>query len=192
MKKMSQLALACALLATSGVWAKETKKAEAPPEWMKYTVPGEGHQILKDLAGNWKNTTKWWASATAKPEESKGTTSSKLILGGRFLQSDFKSTAMGQAFQGMGLMGYDAFKGEYQSVWIDSMSTAIMTSVGHYDPKTKVLSETGTGSDAMSGEKNKTFRNEYKFESKNAFTYSMYSKGADGKEFKTLEMTYKR
>ena len=111
--------LVIALLCTqfSMALADYTKEG-GQPEWMKYTQPGEGHQIFKALEGKWKHTVKWWMNPTAKPEEHKGTNTNKLIMGGRFLQQDTKGKAMGQAFTGMGITGYNTMKQEYQSVWV--------------------------------------------------------------------------
>ncbi|MBY0385442.1 DUF1579 domain-containing protein [bacterium] len=164
----------------------------APPEWMKYTVPGEGHKALNDMVGNWKYTSKWWMASGAKPETSEGTATNKWALDGRFVQQDVKGTAMGQPFMGIGFTGYDSFKKTYQSVWMDNMSTAMMVVSGNHDAKSKTLHETGVMSSPMDNMKDKAFRNETKFKNKNAYVFSMYTKDAAGKEFKMLEMEYTR
>lgn len=196
MKLVRVLVLFCVVVMAGNTLAHEGEAGHAhegqAPEWVKYTTPGEGHAIFKDLVGRWQATSKWWMDATAKPEEAKGTTVAKLIMDGRFLQQEFKSKMMGKPFTGMGLLGYDALKGEYQSTWIDNMSTALMTSKGTYDAATKTLKEQGTASDPMTGEKDKWYRAEWKFVDKNTHTYSMFTKGKDGQEFKSLEINYKR
>lgn len=160
------------------------------PEWMKYTKPGEGHKIFKPLEGKWKHTMKWWAKPGDKAEEHTGTNTNKLILGGRFLQSEAKGKAMGQPFNGLGITGYDTLKEQYQSVWLDNMGTAMVLSTGTYDAATKTLKEEGSFSDAMTGEKNKTYRAEWSFAEKNKYTYAMFTKDTEGKEFKSLEIIY--
>jgi hypothetical protein len=115
-----------------------------------------------------------------------------VLFGGRFLQQETKGKAMGEDFRGMGLTGYDAFKGEYQSTWIDSMSTGMMKGTGTYDPATKTIKETAEMSDPMSGEKSKTVRADITFVDKNHYTYAMWAKGKDGAEFKMMEIDYRR
>jgi hypothetical protein len=44
----------------------------------------------------------------------------------------------------------------------------------------------------MTGPLDKAFRNETKFKNKDKYTFSMFTKGADGKEFKSMEMEYTR
>lgn len=170
-------------------YAKDTKNPHEA-QWMKNTAPGENHAVLKDFVGNWKTTSKFWMDPKSKPEESKGTQTNKLIFGGRFLEVEHKGTAMGKPFTGKGLLGYDNVRAEYQSVWVDSMSSSIIKGVGVYDPNAKTLTETGTFACPMTNEKNKTFRSEYKIIDKNHYTFSMYSHGTDGAEFKNLEINY--
>src|SRR3954451_816584 len=75
-------------------YTKDGKTGE--PEWMKLTKPSEGHHALNDTVGTWKYTMRWWAAPNAKPEESKGTSTNKWTLDGRFLEQDVKGTAMGK------------------------------------------------------------------------------------------------
>ena len=128
----------------------------------------------------------------SKPEEASGTQVNKLIMDGRFLQSEAKGTAMGKPFTGMGLLGYDNIKSEYQSMWIDNMNTSLMTSSGSFDGASKTLNEKGTGSCPMTGEKNRVFRGEWRFVDKKNYVYSLYSNGKDGAEYKMMEITYKK
>lgn len=190
---MKHLMLTLALFASVG-FADISKPShdEEMAKMMKLSSPSENHAIFKDLVGNWKVQSKFWMEKNAKPEESKGTQTNKLVMDGRFLQSEHKGTSMGKPFTGMGLLGYDNVRGEYQSIWIDNMSTSIMTSTGSYDASTKTLSETGTYSCPMTGEKNKTARSEWKFTDKKNYTFTMYTNDKDGNEFKNLEIEYKK
>jgi hypothetical protein len=72
------------------------------------------------------------------------------------------------------------------------MSTAMMMSGGKMDPTSKKIVQTGTTSDPMKGDKNAWFRSETKIISKNEHMMEMYSKGADGKEYRSMEIQYKR
>lgn len=164
----------------------------AANDWAKYSTPGQHHAFFKDLVGKWKAESKFWMSAGTAPSTSKGSNTNKLIMDGRFLQSEMKATAMGKPFHGMGTLGYDSLNEQYQSSWIDNMGTSITVAKGTFDAKTKTLTNTGTIADPMTGQKDKWFRDEWKLVSKNEYTYSMFLKDADGKEFKNLEITYKR
>ena len=189
---MKHLVLFIALVIGANTFIADYATDQKPDmaKMTKLTSPGENHAVLKDLVGNWKATSKFWMDANAKPEESKGTQSNKLIMGGRFLETNHKGTAMGKPVTGVGYLGYDNVRGEYQSVWIDNMTTSIMNSTGTYDTSTKTLTENGTGSCPMTGDKNKTFRGVWTFTDKAHYTYAMVTKGNDGNEYKALEITY--
>ena len=93
---------------------------------------------------------------TKGPEESTGTMERKLIMGGRFLQEKYEGKAMGQPFFGMGIMGYDKLKKKYTAVWIDTMTTSIMHSLGTYDAEKKTFTYVSDDLDPYTGKKMKT------------------------------------
>ena len=104
----------------------------------------------------------------------------------------FKGDWAGQPFEGLGFLGYDKMKKEYVSIWMDNMSTGIFSGSGQYDAATKTITETGTFSCPATGEKNMWYRSEWKFVSNDQNTFSMFMKDKDGKEFKSMEIVYKR
>ena len=116
----------------------------------------------------------------------------KLIFGGRFLQQEAKGQAMGQPFEGIGITGYDNVRGEYTSVWLDNMGTGIMVGTLQYDSATKTYAGKGSFSCPITGEKNKAYRDVWKWVDQDNYTYEMYGTTPDGQEFKSLEISYKR
>lgn len=171
----------------------ETKGAAANnTEWMKYSTPSDGHKALNDLAGTFKYTAKFWMAPDTKEETTTGTSTNKWTLGGRFLQQDVKGKAMGQPFSGMSLVGYDSLREQYQSIWVDTMSTHMMTGTGTFDTATRTLTETGEFACAMTKDKNRWYRTEMKINDHKSHTYAMFNKDTAGKEFKTMEITYTR
>ena len=161
-------------------------------DWMKYSTPTDGHKVLSDLAGTFKYTAKFWMAPNTKEETTTGTSTNKWTLGGRFLQQDVKGKAMGQPFNGMSLVGYDSLREQYQSIWVDTMSTHMMTGTGTFDTATRTLTETGEFSCAMTKDKSRWFRTEMKINDKKSHTYAMFNKDTEGKEFKSMEISYTR
>ncbi len=173
--------------------AMATQAADPAMEaWKAYSTPGAPHQLLESFVGKWSHTMRWWESAKAKPVESSGTNENVLVLGNRFLQEHATGTWMGQPFEGMGMTGYDNLRGEYTSTWLDNMGTGMMRSTGQYDAKTKTITQNGEASCPMSESKRMTFRATIKIVDKNRYVYTMYSAGPDGKEFRAMEVNYKR
>lgn len=155
-------------------------------------TPGAEHEVLKMFEGNWTVTSRSWMKPGDKAEESTGTSSLTWILGGRFLKQEFKGDWAGQPFEGLGFVGYDKMKKEYVSFWMDSMATGVFQATGQYDAATKTVKDSGTFSCPMTDEMNKWFRAEWKSVDKNKHVYSMYMKDEAGKEFRSMELTYKR
>jgi hypothetical protein len=177
--------------------AEDKKSAAAPSEeemmkrWAEAATPGAAHKLLDQLIGDWNVASKWWMAPDAPPMESKGTTSAKWILGGRFVQDDFNGESMGKPMKGLGLTGYDNLKKKYSSFWADEGGTAAYTSMGTASADGKSLTFTGLMDDPMTGEKDKIIKYVIKFESKDKHVFEMFEvvKGADKK---IAEMTYTR
>ncbi len=200
----SAVVLACVLacLPAFAVGAQEAKSiAPAVPsadmqaqmaKAKELGAPGANHAVLKSIEGTWMVTSRMWMKPGDAPQESAGTSMMVWILGGRFLQQQFKSNWMGQSFEGIGYIGYDNVKKAYVSVWMDSMSTGIFQSTGQYDAVTKTLRDAGTFSCPMTGEKERPFRAEWRFVDNDHHIYSMFMKDSAGKEFKSMELHYTR
>ena len=184
-----------ALVPLHQVSADEKKMSDAEMEmmkkWHEMATPGEAHKVLEHFIGDWDYTVKWWNAPGTEPEISTGDNESKWIMGGRFIESEAEGTSMGQKFEGMGIIGYDNVKKEYTSVWVDSMSPGMMTATGSYDAEKNQLIETGSYTDPMTGQE-KSFRGVTTIIDKDNHTFEFYTEGPDGKEFRQMEITYKR
>ena len=191
------LALSPALAAEQKPGAKESKPA-APAQmseqeimaiYMKYATPGPEHEILKSWAGNWKVVSKSWM-APGEPQVGEGTAVRTMVLGGRYLQDEYKANFMDQPFEGMGITGYDQYKKEYVSFWIDTMGTGFLIARGKMDAAGKVLTLTATYDDPATGEK-KSLKEITRILDANKQVLEMWeSRG--GKEVKSMELTYTR
>lgn len=159
----------------------------------EFGTPGAEHAVLKPLEGEWATTATSWMKPADKAIKSVGTSTISWALDGHFLKQKFKGDMMGQAFEGLGFVGYDKMKKEYNSVWMDNMSTSIFQSSGQFDAKTKTLRDSGTFSCPITGDTNMPFRTEWKIINNDNNIYSMFVKdAASGKEYKSMEIRYKR
>ena len=156
----------------------------------KYSTPGPEHKKLEELVGTWDTSAKMWMDPSAAPQESKGVAENKMVLGGRFLEQNFEGTMMEQPFTGKGYTGYDLYKKQYVSTWMDSMGTMIMSATGNTDSSGK-LTMTGSMDDPMTGKK-MDFKETMTMVDKDHQLFEMWMPGPDGKMFKTLEINYTR
>jgi hypothetical protein len=161
------------------------KKAEAA------CTPGPAHQALEPLVGDWNAEVKMWMAPDAPPTITKGTAKSTWALKGRFVQQEFSGEFMGKPFRGISFTGYDNVRQKYRSVWLDDMSTTIVTSEGDADSGGKVITFGGNYACAMTGEKNKETKQIYRILSRDKHVFEMHnpSRGENSKE---MEITYTR
>jgi hypothetical protein len=158
---------------------------------MQAMAPGEHHEHMKKLAGNFDYTIKMWMDPSAPPTESTGKRTAEFLLGGRYLQEKISGSFMGMPFEGISLMAYDNLAKEYVSTWIDNMGTGIMVSHGQCDGKGTTWTMTGESIDPATGKKI-TMKSVTKLVDANTITMEMSSPGPDGKDMKMIELTMKR
>lgn len=165
--------------------AEMMKKAEIA------MAPGAAHKTLEPFVGEWTADVKTWMTPGEPPAASKGSAKATWILGGRYVQEEFTGEFMGQPFRGMSLTGYDNVRQKYRSVWIDDMSTTMVTSEGEVDATGKVFTFGGDYACAMTGEKHKPARLVSRVVNKDKHIFEMHdpSRGSDSK---VMEITYTR
>ncbi len=189
---MKNLLLTILTLASLSAFAADKPTDEMMKKWTEYSTPGEPHKFLASFAGKWTYTSKMWEAKDAKPEETKGKATMKMIMGGRYLQQEVSGMAMGQKFEGMGFTGYDNLKKKTISTWMDSMGTAIMTGTGDLNLEKKTIVEEGQFTCPMEKDNTAEYRSEWVMVDKNTMTFSMFNRVEGKEEFKAMEMTYKR
>ncbi len=186
-----------AALCGAGAWAQEGEQPQMPSpeqmaEAMKMMEPGPHHEHMAKLVGDWKATAKFWMQPGAPPMESPGTMKISLIMGGRYMVSDYDSSFMGQPFKGMALDGYDNMRKMHVGTWVDTMSTGIMSYEGHCSDDHKVLTTYSEVDDPMSGQKVK-LRNVTTEIDDDHFTYESFAENPQGEgEMKVMEIAYER
>lgn len=156
--------------------------------WQKAMTPGEPHDKLAALAGDFGFEIKSWMDPAAPPMVSTGTAHREMTMGGRILVEEVEATVMGQPFKGRGETGYDNVKGEYWSTWTDNMSTGLIVSHGKWDDEVGGLVMHSEYVDVMTGE-TKQARMVSQVNDDGSEHFSWYDKTADG-ETKTMEITY--
>lgn len=180
--------------AMSSAVAQEKKKAEQPDQkqiqkmFEEFAKPGKEHKNFKRLVGRWSCAVTSYYPDPSKPQKTKGNAVFRLLLGGRYMQQNFRGMMDGKRFQGIGVSGFDNAKKKYVGTWIDNSSTSIMHSEGTYDPKTQTMTEVGTSSSPIGPMKMKMVT---KYESNDKFHFTMYMLAGQGEQ-KIMEIDYSR
>jgi len=162
MMKFTPLAIAAVIALASGAAIRAQEVAK----------PGPEHEMLKKMEGNWTTVMK------AAGKEFKGNVEYKMGLGGLWLCGKLESECPLGSFTGMSHDTYDAKKGKYVSIWIDSQSTTPMMMEGTCDKEKKTITLMGEGP-GMDGKMTKA-KGVWHMLDDNHMMYSMYM--GDSKE----------
>lgn len=169
---------------------EQQKEMEA---WMKYATPGENHKLLEYMVGDWTYTSKMWdcRAPEAPPQESAGVATSRAIMGGRYFISEHSGQFMGEQFEGIATTGYDNYRKKFVGTWVDNMGTGIMNMEGTYSPATRTFTFNSEMDDFIGGGPKIKIRETIKLVDKDTHVLEWFET-RDGKEVKTMEITYKR
>lgn len=189
--------IACIGLVGCSAMRPQTDETDAAPrpqtteEWVALSKPSGAHRLLEGFVGTWDIKITFWSTPDAIPQVSKGVSDSKWVLGGRFVQESFSGVAGGEKFDGIGLMGFDNGRRRVETVWIDSMNTALATAKGTFDPESQIFEFEGTVFDPLTSS-DKVTKSTVKFLSPNHYVFTMYDHDRIKGDFKSLEMEYVR
>lgn len=186
------------------VWAIDAQEASAPAgasqedmmaRYMALAEPGPEHHALAAMEGDFVADGVSYCAPAPEPVTFTGTQSSRMILGGRFLQSDYEGEMMGIPYEGLALIGYDNVKKQFNSLWADSMTTFWMTSQGSADSSLRVFSFTGSYDDPVTGQTT-TMRQVTTVIDDDHYTLEMFGPNpdpaGDGAEMKLIQINYTR
>ena len=190
-------ALACTAVAARAAEKPATPNPANPADMgkammeamTKAATPGAEHQNLAKMAGDWTYDSSMTMMPGQPPMQSTGTMHAEMAVGGRYLFSTWKGKMGDMDFEGHGVDAYDNVAKQYESSWVDNMSTGIMYGTG--------TCEGGTCNakmemwDPMSGQKT-TSRSTMTWMGNDSFKMEMFGPGPDGKEMKFMEIVAKR
>lgn len=160
--------------------------------WMKAMTPGKPHEDLAAKSGSWEGTATMWESPATPPQVNQVRAERKMVLGGRVLQESWSAVMMGMPWEGMGTTGFNNVDGKWWGTWTDSFGTGLMTSTGHCDADSKKgCTFTGSYVDPVTG-KTKQNRQTVSWPSADDERMEMWEMGADGKDWKMMEIVIHR
>ena len=163
---------------------------EEMKKWQDYMTPSKVHLEWAKNNGIWDTENTMWMKPGAEPLTSSGTMENKMILGGRYQQSSYKSEFNGMPMEGLSTLAFDNKTKEYTVTWIDNFGTGMMVLKGKQDPKTGVINLTGEMTDIMSSEPMKV-RETFTIVDENTHKMEMYFQ-YKGEEYMSMRMFYKR
>lgn len=158
-KTLSCIASVCCVLSFAAN-AEEPAKTQMSEEQQKMQnmmmvgTPGEHHQHMDPLVGEWDmKCTMWMAGPDQPPMVSDGKMVREMILGGRYMTEHFTGNFGGMPFEGHGLTAYCNMRKKYIGLWVDSMSTTVFRETGTCSEDGKVFTMMGENPDPDTGGK---------------------------------------
>ena len=99
------------------------------------------HGELERLVGHWSGQVRVYTEPGNEDSaiEGRGISSATFVMGGKFLQTDFKGEMRDQAFQGVGIDGYDSAREKHFAFWADSQSDTMTMFSGDCSEDGKTL-----------------------------------------------------
>ena len=189
MKKITLFAIA---LITSAFSTFTYAQTEAEMKaWMDFMTPGDVHKMMASWDGEWNEEMTIWMAPGAPPTKSILTCTNKMLMGGRYQVSSHSGSFSGMPFEGMSTLAYDNGKKIFIATWIDNMGTGIGILEGKWDAATKTMNLSGKQTDPMTG-KDMKVREVFKVVDDKNQKMEMYMTGADGKEYKSMEIVFTR
>ena len=184
------LALAFNTLAFAAEPEKAPEMSAEERAMMEAGMTGPQQAQLKAMEGSWDTRVTMWMGP--EPTSAAGKSVNRVIMDGRFIQTDYSGDFMGEKFTGIGYTGYDNLRKKFVSTWMDSMSTGIYLTYGSYDAASATYTYVGDMPDYVDPSKTFKVRETVKIDSADQHTMQWFETRGDKPEAKTMEIVYKR
>jgi hypothetical protein len=145
--------IAVMLLSPVLLWSQEdvdtTEQEDMIAEYMRMAQPSEEHKLLETMVGNWELTAKYWVKPGAEPTTDTGKCVNRMVLGGRFLMSEWEQGEGDTQGHGFNIIGFDRRFNRYTLVGFDTWGTYYITAVGTRDEATNTITMSGEDYDPL-------------------------------------------
>ena len=148
----------------------------------------EHHERLSPLIGVFRSAGRSWRGPGAEAMTSSGTMINRWILGGLFMEQDYKGTFNGAAFVGRGYWGFNEASGLYESVWMDSTGGQIARDAGAFRDGVWEMRGESFMADGTAREQRSVVR----VVDQDRHTMELYFTPRGGEEFLALQVEYRR
>lgn len=158
--------------------------------WQAYATPSDAHKLMAEEVGTWTCDMTFWYEPNGKPEKATSTANVKMVLGGRYQETDYKGTIMGAPFEGKGTISYNNASKEYTNTFIDNMGTGMMVSTGKFAEGAKTMELKGEVVNPVTGKK-APYREIYTIVDATTRKMEMFDI-KNGEEYKSMEIIMKK
>lgn len=158
--------------------------------WEAYMTPSKAHEMLAKDNGTWTSELTFWSPDDPKEMKSTSTVTYKMIMDGRYQESNYSGNMWGMPFEGKATVAYDNATEEFISSWIDNMGTGMFITRGKYDEASKTMTLYGNMVDPVT-KKEKRIKEIITYIDADNQKMEMFDV-ENGKEFKSMQVISKR
>ena len=154
-------------------------------------APGKHHAQFEKAVGKFEAVVRSYPEAGGEPVVTKAEAVGELILGGRFLQLDYKGASpVNTKLIGLGLYGYDERSEKHSALWLDSFSNSTFFAEGECAKRGMITMH----GNAIDPDTDKVVKMQavLHLQSYTQFTYAEYEENADGKWLPQREILFTR
>lgn len=157
--------------------------------WMAAGTPGPMHEKMAWFVGKWDAEVE--SNHDGMTDRSTGSMVTEPMWDGRFNKSKFNGAMMGMPFEGIAIAGYNNAAKRFETIWVDSMMTAMSFSTGTVDAAGKKFSFTSEG---MCPVRNKmiTCRTVETITGPDSYVMEFYHPNREDKEELAMTIRFKR
>jgi hypothetical protein len=168
-------------------------------KWQAVRTPGEMHEILSGLAGEWDVTILFHGGET--PFESRATAAKHIVHGGRFLVEELTGQIYApdrsgemrpEPYSATRLLGFDRFKHAWVGTFVDNQNTNLLAFVGVASPDSahRELVLFGACDEPMLDLHDATMKYVLRIEGSNRHAWEVFAMAAGGR--KVFDFIYER
>lgn len=167
--------------------------AQLMSRWLTVAQPGDMHQHLESLVGDWQAHIRLWLPGADTPSEDSGARATyRWALDGHWLRQELSGQLFLQSFQGMGFTGYDNFREQFVTLWMDNASTAAKVSHGEFDAEQRRWVYHGEVDDPLSDRRAMQVRYELDIIDRDHHRFRAFEITGDGGERPLMQVDYSR
>ena len=189
----------CLALATLAILAPaaharqddEARRRELERRVQEAAQPGPEHRRLAALTGEWSLRVEHAPTPAATPVTGTGTASNRMILGGRFLQSEAVVQLGGARSEGLLLVGYDRRASRYTMLGLDTFGTHYVEAEGPFDEASGAIVMYGEEHDPIT-RRTERFTVVVRLRGPDEYVQEVVFRQPDGTSHTAVQITYSR
>ena len=164
--------------------------AEMMKKYAELAKPGPQHKLLGTMIGEFDTTMRVYMMPGKPPMESKGTATSRWLIDGKWLATEWTGKMMGAKMNGFGIMGFDNHKKKFISMSVDNLNHFMQHSEGVVcDRSGKVIVTYGHMDEFLMGEHDKQVKYVTRLLSADKHVYEVWDLGIGESGRKVVEIT---